>query len=31
MELPYNFYDQLYIGLNYFCQPYFEKYIRNDR
>lgn len=31
MELPYNFYDQLYIGLNYFCRHYREgKQIESD-
>lgn len=31
MELPDNFYDQLYIGLNYFCRHYREgKPIESD-
>lgn len=31
MELPDNFYDQLYIGLNYYCRHYREgKPIESD-
>ena len=31
MELPYNFYDELYIGLNYYCRHYSEgKQIESD-
>ena len=31
MELPENFYDQLYIGLNYYCRHYREgKPIESD-